>query len=82
MPDGSGSVAGRVKSALQGIEGIEKIVEPTDYGSYGLPQPDVSDQMGAFFLVARDGYAFTADTAGPTAIRATKSTSWPKRISG
>jgi predicted AlkP superfamily pyrophosphatase or phosphodiesterase len=60
VPDGEGTRLARLKEALTGIEGIDKIVEPADYASYGLPLPTASDQMGAFFLTAKDGYAFTA----------------------
>jgi hypothetical protein len=59
VPDASGAILGRVKQALQGIEGIDKAVEPSDYASYGLPNPADNNQMGALFLTAKDGYAFT-----------------------
>jgi predicted AlkP superfamily pyrophosphatase or phosphodiesterase len=68
VPDPSGGLLGRVKDALAGIEGIEAIVEPKDYGRYGLPQPADSDQMGALFLVGKDGYAFTADASDPAVV--------------
>jgi predicted AlkP superfamily pyrophosphatase or phosphodiesterase len=59
-PDPAGEILGRVKQSLAGIEGIDKIVDPADYAAYGLPLPAENDQMGALFLTARDGYAFTA----------------------
>jgi predicted AlkP superfamily pyrophosphatase or phosphodiesterase len=70
VPDPSGAIVKRAKDALAGMEGIEAIVEPADYPRYGLPQPDKSDQMGRLFLVAKDGYAFTADTADPAVVDA------------
>jgi hypothetical protein len=39
---------------------VDKVVEPADYASYGLPGPTVSDQMGPLFITAKPGYAFTA----------------------
>jgi predicted AlkP superfamily pyrophosphatase or phosphodiesterase len=60
VPDPGGTRLARLKEALAGIEGIDKVIEPADYASYGLPLPSVSDQMGALFLTAREGYAFTA----------------------
>lgn len=62
-PDPDGRILARAKQALAGIEGIDKIVEPADYASYGLPLPSANDQMGALFLTAKEGYAFAA-TAG------------------
>jgi len=54
-----------VKQALAGIEGIDKIIEPAEYASYGLPTPAESDQVGALFLTAKEGYAFSAAAGGP-----------------
>jgi predicted AlkP superfamily pyrophosphatase or phosphodiesterase len=60
VPDPQGQLLARVKQVLTGIEGIDKIVEPADYASYGLPSPAESNQVGALFLTAREGYAFSA----------------------
>jgi len=60
VPDPQGEVLERVKQTLAGIEGIEKVIEPAEYASLGLPHPKDNDQMGALLLVAKDGYAFTA----------------------
>jgi arylsulfatase A-like enzyme len=60
VPDPGGARLGRVKRALQGIEGIDKVIEPSEYAAYGLPNPAENEQMGALFLTAKDGYAFTA----------------------
>lgn len=57
-PDATGEILKRVKQTLDGIEGIDKIVEPADYARYGLPNPADNEQMGALFLTAKDGYAF------------------------
>ena len=59
VPDPGGDVLKRARQALDGVEGIDKIVEPSDYAKYGLPNPAENDQMGALFLTAKDGYAFT-----------------------
>jgi predicted AlkP superfamily pyrophosphatase or phosphodiesterase len=59
VPDPDGQLLARARAALTGIEGIDKIVEPADYASYGLPSPEASDQMGALLLTARDGYSFS-----------------------
>ena len=69
-PDASGAILKRVRDALIGIEGIDTIVEPAEFARYGLPQPGQNPQMGALFLIGRDGYAFSADPNGPFVIDA------------
>jgi predicted AlkP superfamily pyrophosphatase or phosphodiesterase len=63
VPDASGEILARVKRALTGLEGIDKVVEPEEYAKYGLPSPSVNEQMGPLFLTAKEGYAF-AGSAG------------------
>jgi predicted AlkP superfamily pyrophosphatase or phosphodiesterase len=70
VPDGEGAILKRVRAALEGIEGIDRIIEPAEYASLGLPQPHDNNQMAALFLTARDGYAFTAAPSEPTVIDA------------
>jgi predicted AlkP superfamily pyrophosphatase or phosphodiesterase len=60
VPDPSGELLGRAKKALEGMEGIDKVIEPADYARYGFPNSADNDQMGALFLTAKEGYAFTA----------------------
>jgi len=60
VPDADGAKLAQVRSAVAGLEGVDKVVEPADYASYGLPGPTVSDQMGPLFITAKPGYAFTA----------------------
>jgi hypothetical protein len=67
VPDASGEILARTREALAGIEGIDKIIEPTDYSKYGLPLPSENVQMGALFLTAKEGYAF-AGAAGPQVV--------------
>jgi predicted AlkP superfamily pyrophosphatase or phosphodiesterase len=64
VPDPDGAVLAKVKSALTGLEGIDLVVEPPDFKRYGLPLPSESNQMGALFLTAKDGYAFVAEANG------------------
>jgi predicted AlkP superfamily pyrophosphatase or phosphodiesterase len=67
VPDPDAQLLGRVKAVLTGLEGIESIIEPADYPSYGLPAPAESDQVGALLLTAKDGYAFSA-AVGPLVV--------------
>jgi predicted AlkP superfamily pyrophosphatase or phosphodiesterase len=68
VPDPNGTILARTREALTGIEGLERIVEPAEFESFGLPRPEASDQAGALFLIAGDGYAFTADANGPPVV--------------
>jgi predicted AlkP superfamily pyrophosphatase or phosphodiesterase len=60
VPDPSGDVLRRAVQAVAGLEGIDRTVEPAEYARYGLPLPSANEQMGALFLMAKEGYAFTA----------------------
>jgi predicted AlkP superfamily pyrophosphatase or phosphodiesterase len=68
VPDPRGDVLARTKRALEGIEGIERVVEPAEFATYGLPAPTPTGQMGALFLVGKAGYAFTADAGDPPVV--------------
>jgi predicted AlkP superfamily pyrophosphatase or phosphodiesterase len=59
-PDPTGDILARARKAMAGIEGIDAVIEPSDYGRFGLPLPSVNDQMGVFFITPREGYSFTA----------------------
>jgi predicted AlkP superfamily pyrophosphatase or phosphodiesterase len=70
VPDPSGAILDRIKTALAGLEGIDKVIEPSGYAALGLPLPSDNDQMGALFLTAKEGYAFTADPNEPAVVDA------------
>jgi predicted AlkP superfamily pyrophosphatase or phosphodiesterase len=70
VPDPSGQILATVRQALDGVEGIDQVIEPKDYARYGLPLPSVNEQMGALFLTAKDGYAFTAAVGDDTVVDA------------
>lgn len=61
-----------MKQALTGVEGINRIFEPDEYATLGLPRPEANDQMGVLFLTAKDGYAFTAAVGDEIVIDATE----------
>lgn len=70
VPDAAGAILARVRKALEGMEGIDRIIEPAEYAQLGLPMPSDNDQMAALFLTAKDGYAFTADPNPPSVVDA------------
>jgi predicted AlkP superfamily pyrophosphatase or phosphodiesterase len=70
MPEGGtaivyvkGDVA-RVKAALQGTEGIDRIIEMSEYGRWGFPTPQQDERMGELVLSAKNGYAFSGGSEG------------------
>ena len=70
VPDASGAILARVRQALQGMEGIDAVIEPAEYARLGLPLPSDDPQMAALFLTAKEGYAFTADANEPAVVDA------------
>jgi predicted AlkP superfamily pyrophosphatase or phosphodiesterase len=66
----SAAILTRAKEALRGVEGIDKVIEPNGYAELGLPLPTENEQMGALFLQAGEGYAFTADAGDPIVVDA------------
>ena len=70
VPDGSGEILARARQALAGVEGIDTVIEPADYATYGLPLPSANDQMGALFLTAKEGYAFSGAAGAQVVIDA------------
>jgi predicted AlkP superfamily pyrophosphatase or phosphodiesterase len=63
-PDADGDLLRRARQALTSVEGIDTIVEPAQYASYGLPQPSADPQAGALLLTAKSGYAFAGVATG------------------
>ena len=68
VPDPGGQLLERARQALQELEGLERIVEPAEFARFGLPHPADNDQMGALFLIAKDGYSFAAPATEPVAV--------------
>ena len=65
VPDPSGQILARTRAAIAGVEGIDTIVEPADFKNYGLPQPSDNAQMGALFVIPKDGYSFSGAVTEP-----------------
>jgi predicted AlkP superfamily pyrophosphatase or phosphodiesterase len=56
--DDGGGIAQRARQTLEKLEGVAGVIAPSEYAKYGFPQPSANEQMGAFVLTAKDGYAF------------------------
>lgn len=72
VPDESGEILAKARQALNGIEGIDRVIEPGDYAPLGLPLPSENPQMSALFLTAKEGYAFNAAVGDPLVIDASE----------
>ena len=59
-----------LRERLAGIEGIERVVEPKDYASLGLPTPEQNPQAPNLLLLAKPGYAFTRGSEPPVVVDA------------
>jgi predicted AlkP superfamily pyrophosphatase or phosphodiesterase len=57
-----------VRTLLSGSEGVEQILEPTQYPALHLPDPSSNPQSGDLLLVARQGYTFGDDFLDDEAI--------------
>ncbi len=58
----------KLKELIGSLEGVARIYEPAEYASLGLPTPAQNAQMADFFVVAKDGYAFTHQPLGDAAV--------------
>ena len=71
LRDGAG-VAG-LAPELAGLEGVARVWQPAEYGTLGLPTPDVNPHVGDLLLEAADGYCFgdgvDGDLLGPAKYR-------------
>ncbi|HXW06175.1 MAG TPA: ectonucleotide pyrophosphatase/phosphodiesterase [Vicinamibacterales bacterium] len=59
-PDPDGRVLARVRKEIAELEGVARLIEPSEYAALGLPDPADDPQMGVLLASAKDGYAFTA----------------------
>ena len=51
--------------ALEGVEGVGKVVGADGFAALGLPAPDKDPKMSQLLLTAKDGYSFSGATGGP-----------------
>ncbi len=55
----------RVRAALTGVEGIDRVIGVDEFPALGLPTPDKDPQFGQLLLSAKNGYSFSSSTGGP-----------------
>ncbi len=52
----------KVMALLRELEGLQEILEPSQYRALHLPDPATNPQMGDLLLVAKEGYAFSDES--------------------
>ncbi|MCC6536532.1 MAG: alkaline phosphatase family protein [Bryobacterales bacterium] len=55
----------QVRTALTGVEGIDRIIGADEFPALGLPRPEQDPQFGQLLLSAKTGYSFSGATGGP-----------------
>jgi predicted AlkP superfamily pyrophosphatase or phosphodiesterase len=60
----------RVRQALQGVEGLDRVIGVEEYAALGLPRPNQDPQFGQLLLSAKSGYSFSGATGGPVTAEA------------
>jgi hypothetical protein len=59
------SLIPQAAKALEGVEGVGKVVGADGFAAMGLPTLDKDPQMSQLLLTAKDGYSFSGATGGP-----------------
>jgi predicted AlkP superfamily pyrophosphatase or phosphodiesterase len=58
------AVTPKLRQAFTGVEGVERIIDPSGYDSIGFPSPSASDQAPDLVLAAATGYNFGGGSDG------------------
>ena len=54
----------RVKAALSKLEGVQRVIEPAEFASLGLPSPAENHEAPHLILATGPGYSFNGDLTG------------------
>lgn len=63
-------VVSSLQEALTNLEGVARILTPSDFGAQGYPQPADHQGMADLVLVAKEGYAFANGSEGEAVVDA------------
>lgn len=63
-PERREELVAKAKEVLGGLEGVDRVIEPTQYAEIELPRPDENDQAPDLVLAAKSGYAFDGSPEG------------------
>lgn len=67
-PENRSRLAPQMKEAFLAMEGVARVLEPSEFHSFGMPTPEENDQMADLALVAKEGYSFSAQADGDTVV--------------
>jgi predicted AlkP superfamily pyrophosphatase or phosphodiesterase len=70
-PENRKSLAPQMKEAFLAMEGVARVLEPSEFHSFGMPTPDENDQMADLVLVAKEGYSFNGSAVGDPVVEIT-----------
>ena len=54
----------RVNAALSKLEGVQRVIEPSEFASLGLPSPTENHEAPHLILATGPGYSFNGDVTG------------------
>lgn len=57
-------IAQRIKQLFANREGVQKIIEPTEFHALGLPAPDENPEQSDLILIPEEHYAFSGKIEG------------------
>ncbi len=60
----------KVRAALTGVEGIDRVIGVDEFPALGLPTPDQDPQFGQLLLAAKTGYSFSSSKGAPVTAEA------------
>src|SRR3954465_2449667 len=69
---GREAITGRIRQAMTGIQGIEAVFTPDEYGRIGQAKPDEDPHAPDLWLAAKEGYSFSNEAAGESVVTAGK----------
>jgi len=67
-PERRAELIPRLKKLFAETEGVDRVLEPADYGALGMPTPEQTDQAPDLVLAARPGYQFAGTDDGGAAV--------------
>lgn len=63
-PDRREALLARLRDLFRSLEGVQRVIEPSEFASLGLPAPGDDPQMADLVLAAQPGYAFSGSPDG------------------
>ncbi len=59
-----GELTNKLKEMFANLEGISRVIAPTEFAQFGYPDPKHNARMADMVLAAKDGYSFSGGTQG------------------